>query len=112
MAVFYLAVMTASAQAATPSFDCDGVHSEIETLICSDDVLAALDMRLARNFARALARANAGDVADLRADQRVWHAGLLKCGKVDGPHACVLDAYDKRNNDLKTGTGKRNRPGR
>ncbi|MBS1167930.1 MAG: hypothetical protein H6R00_3955 [Proteobacteria bacterium] len=104
--------MMATAEAATPSFDCDGVQSLAERLICRDDALAALDMRLAREFARALAQAAPGKVIDLLTDQRVWRAGLLKCGRTDSPKACIADAYERRMRTLVTGTEKPARSGR
>ena len=111
LAAFCLTATMPPAQAATPSFDCDGVHSEIEKLICADDALATLDRRLATTFARALARAPAGEVGDLRTSQLVWHAHLLKCGKADTTRACVVDAYDNRIRDLMAGAKGSNRPG-
>jgi len=96
--------MTPSAHAATPSFDCDDSHSEIDAMICGDDALASLDMQLAWSFARALARANADRVAGLQSDQRIWRAQLRKCGGVASPRACVVETYERRIADLPTGS--------
>ncbi|WP_370677745.1 lysozyme inhibitor LprI family protein [Pleomorphomonas sp. PLEO] len=101
-----LMAMTSLAHAAPPSFDCDGSHSQIDAMICGDDALASLDMQLARSFARAMARANADEVAGLKSDQRVWRAQLRKCGGVASPRACVVDTYERRIADLPTGASR------
>lgn len=90
------ALLAEPADAATPSFDCDRAASQIETLICGDDALASLDMRLARMFARALSASDSGTVLDLRTEQRDWRTGLEECGKQPSPRACVLAAYEAR----------------
>ena len=58
--------------------------------------LADLDLRLARDFARALSRASADQVPELRASQREWRAQMLKCARNGDPRGCVLEAYTKR----------------
>ncbi len=96
VAIVLLAVLALPAHAAQPSFDCDGAKSEVERMICGDDALADLDLRLARDFSRALARASADKVPELRSSQRTWRAQMLKCAQTDNPRGCVLDAYTKR----------------
>ena len=64
------------ASAATPSFDCDGAKTEVERLICTDDELAALDVKLAKMFASALAKAPADAVTALKASQKAWPRSL------------------------------------
>jgi len=96
VAIVFLAMLALPARAAQPSFDCDGARAEVEKMICGDDVLADLDLRLARDFARALARASADQVPELKASQRTWRAQMLKCAQTDDPRGCVLNAYTKR----------------
>ena len=84
------------ASAATPSFDCDGAKTEVERLICTDDELAALDVKLAKMFASALAKAPADAVTALKASQKAWRKQLLKCGKDGNPHQCIHNAYSSR----------------
>jgi len=91
---------TAGAAAATPSFDCDGAKSDVEKLICSDDELADLDVRLAKAFASALALAPANDVAVMRANQKSWRRELLGCGKSGDLRACTVNAYHRRLDEL------------
>ena len=52
IAIVFMTMMALPAQAAQPSFDCDGAKSEVERMICGDDALADLDLRLAKDFAR------------------------------------------------------------
>ena len=96
IAIVFMAMLTLPARASQPSFDCDGAKSEVERLICGDDALADLDLRLAKDFARALARARADQVGQLKTSQRAWRAQMLKCARTDDPRGCVLDAYTKR----------------
>lgn len=88
-------VATAGA-ATTPSFDCDEAKADVDRLICGDSELAALDVKLAKAFATALARAPAGAVGDLKASQKAWHQQLLKCGKAGDPRQCVVKSYNDR----------------
>ena len=98
---FALAAMMATpASAAQPSFDCDTARSEVEKMICNDDALADLDQRLARDFSKALARASADQVPELRAAQRAWRTQMLKCAKEPDPRGCTLDAYTRRIDQL------------
>ena len=96
VAIVFLAMLVLPAKAAQPSFDCDSVKSEVERMICSDDALADLDLRLARDFARALARASANQVPELKSSQRSWRTQMLKCAQTGNPRGCVLDAYTQR----------------
>lgn len=98
------------AGAVTPSFDCDMVHSKVETLICGNDSLAALDMRLATRFAQVLAQASADGVAGLRADQRTWRLGMLRCAEAEQPRVCTGDAYRRRLDELQQTLVKDERP--
>lgn len=76
----------APAYAADPSFDCAKAEHEIETLICRDDRLAALDREIARLYA--LARTgphmDAARSKQLAAYQRGWIKGRNDCWKA-GP---------------------------
>ncbi|PKR87715.1 hypothetical protein CXZ10_18490 [Pleomorphomonas diazotrophica] len=96
VAIVLMAMLALPAKAAQPSFDCDGARSEVEKMICGDDALADLDLRLARDFAQALARASADQVPDLRASQRAWRTQMLKCARTGDPRGCVLEAYTRR----------------
>ncbi len=86
----------AAGRAADPSFDCDRPKGEIETLICGDDELAALDVELAKAFAGALARSAANNVQDLRSSQDDWVKARNACRQADDKRGCAIDAYRKR----------------
>ncbi|WP_181699422.1 lysozyme inhibitor LprI family protein [Chthonobacter albigriseus] len=88
------------AAAANPSFDCDRAKGEIETLICGDDELAALDVELAKAFAAAMSRAPASEVSLLRQDQSQWRKSRNECRRLDDIRGCTLDAYRKRLSEL------------
>ncbi len=88
------------ASAATPSFDCDRARSDVEKLICADDELADLDMRLAKAFAKALAIAPANVVGDMKSQQKSWRRSLDDCGKTDALRDCTVDRYRRRLDEL------------
>lgn len=88
------------ATAGNPSFDCDKASHPLERLICQDDELSALDVRVAKAFANAIARAPANEVANLRKQQKAWRKALLSCAKKDGSRACAMAAYESRLADL------------
>lgn len=100
---FVLAVASlspAAGRAADPSFDCDRARGEVETLICGDDELAALDVDLAKAFAGALARSPANGVNDLKLAQRAWAKERDACRRSDDMRACALAAYRKRLDEI------------
>jgi Uncharacterized protein conserved in bacteria, putative lipoprotein len=90
-----LPIGQAAAFAAQPSFDCDGARGEIERLICTDDELAALDVRFAKDFASAMARSPANRIADLRARARNWMKDRNACAKASDPRSCTADVYKR-----------------
>ncbi|RAH99974.1 hypothetical protein DLJ53_19775 [Acuticoccus sediminis] len=89
-----------------PSFDCAGVTGEVETLICEDPDLAALDRRLAARYEAALTvvdRLGAGTEEaenELRATQRGWIGGRDDCWKSEDADTCIEDAYLRREAEL------------
>lgn len=89
-----------AAFAATPSFDCDRARSDVEKLICGDDELADLDMRMAKAFAKALAVAPANVVGEMKSRQKTWRRSLDDCGKTDALRDCTLDRYRRRLDEL------------
>jgi len=77
-------VVVTPATAQGPAFDCARADGEVETLICRDAGLAALDRSLDGVYKAALAKARDGMAARLRADQRGWVSGRNECWKVRG----------------------------
>jgi uncharacterized protein len=84
-----------------PSFDCRRARSTAEELVCGDDELARLDLRLDSVFGLAVARANAmadavAAVRTLRGLQRGWVRGRDECWQAPDLGACVREAYRRR----------------
>ncbi|SFI87452.1 MliC family protein [Albimonas pacifica] len=83
---FLAALPGAPASAADPSFDCAKAEHEVETLICADERLAALDREVARLYglARNGPHMDEGRAKQLAAYQRGWIKGRNDCWKA-GP---------------------------
>ncbi|MEZ5319246.1 MAG: MliC family protein [Vicinamibacterales bacterium] len=64
-----------------PAFDCQKAQGEVETLICRDAALAALDRKLDAVYKAATAKARDDMPARLRAEQRGWISGRNECWK-------------------------------
>ena len=84
-----------------PAYDCSAAEHDIETLVCDNPALSALDRRLAGVYAEALAVL--GDVADsveatryLEAWQRGWIKGRNECWKAADRIACTRTSYERR----------------
>jgi len=67
-----------------PAFDCSKASGEVETLICKDADLAALDRKLDGVYKAAMKKARDGMAARLRADQRGFISGRNDCWKTRG----------------------------
>ena len=93
--------------AAEPSFDCAAAGSEVETAICAEDGLAALDRELARLYFLAL---NDPDLdgenrSTLEATQRGWIKGRDDCWKADaGLESCIAAEYALRIHEIREGS--------
>lgn len=105
--IFTAAFLGASGPAfAAPSFDCTKAESRAEELVCSDDALAEIDVRLTDRFAAALDTIRSMDVGataaedTLRATQRGWIKGRDDCWKADDLRACVEASYLMREAEL------------
>jgi uncharacterized protein len=96
-----------------PAFDCAKAQGDVETLICKDAGLAALDRQLDGVYKAALAKARDAMPARLRAEQRGFISGRNECWKARGAptyltaswqastiHDCVEGNYKLRISDL------------
>lgn len=83
----------AVAHAAAPAFDCSKVSGKVETLICQDDALAALDRKMAGVYKAATRKAANERPPVLKAEQRGWVKGRNDCWKASDLRACVNDEY-------------------
>lgn len=109
---FSTLILPLAAPAAPPSFDCAKADGEVETLICSDAALAALDGKLDATYKAAAAQAEGALATRLREDQRGWLKGRDECWKatattwitaswtVDTVRACVDAQYRLRISEL------------
>ena len=64
-----------------PSFDCTKAQGEVQTLVCTDAGLAALDRKLDGIYKAAVAKAKGQMRSTLRAEQRGWVKGRDDCWK-------------------------------
>lgn len=90
--------MTEQAEAPTgPSFDCAKAASEIEKAICSDEELAALDLRLAEVYRGLKDEPEIGP--STRSEQVTWlKSKRAACKTVD----CLKAVYTERTEELET----------
>lgn len=79
----------------TPTFDCTKIDSKIETLICQDSELAALDIKLAATYAAASQKAQA-QLPLLQTEQHGWSKGRNDCWKADDQKDCTKTEYQRR----------------
>ena len=89
-----------------PTFDCAKATGEIETMICKDPALIALDRQLADVYARALKRLPVKVAAEQRNVQRGWIAERNGCADRDDPRACVEITYQMRIVELQIKSGQ------
>ncbi len=86
-----------AAAAEGPSFDCHTVEAgSIESLVCTDSGLSALDRQLAQVYAEASKKAVNEHPPLLKAEQRGWVKGRDDCWKSDDKRACVETEYRRR----------------
>jgi uncharacterized protein len=114
MVALLLAGLNSAAAAATPSFPCGGALSPTETVICSDDSLAALDRALAQAYKNKfdglpVESGNALDevVGSLVVTQNAWIAFRNDCGT---DRTCIRKAYLTRTAALTAGDNVKDTP--
>lgn len=87
----------AAEKEAGPSFACGKVREgSIEAMICADEELSALDLKLYRVFGTASRLALKEHPPMLRAEKRGWLRGRNECWKSTDRHKCVKDEYVRR----------------
>ena len=97
VAVLSFILITGTALAAGPSFDCSKVETgSIEELICTDDQLSALDRKMAVVYAAATEKATSEQPPVLKAEQRGWIKGRNDCWKSDDKRRCIGELYELR----------------
>lgn len=93
-------ILTAAAAAEGPAYDCAKASGSVESLICSDAELAALDREMASVYAAALRKAGNEHPPVLKAQQRGWIKGRNDCWKSNDLRQCVVDLYKLRRVEL------------
>jgi uncharacterized protein len=86
-----------------PTFDCGKASGQIESLICKDAGLAALDQRMADVYSSAWSAALR---AEKRAYQRGWISGRNECWKEPDPRGCTELSYRTRIVQLQIESGQ------
>lgn len=81
-----------------PSFDCAKAKGQVQSLICKDAGLAALDRQLDGVFKAAMAKAKDGLPAQLRSEQRGWIKGRDECWKAQAQYPVRLTLSWMANN--------------
>ena len=90
------ATRTGAQPAARPTFDCAKATGEIETLICKDPGLIALDRRLADVFGAAVKKLLPRLALEQRTLQKGWIKERNECVEADDVRACTERTYQIR----------------
>ena len=93
--VFLLLLLSSGTiRADGPSFNCSKVApGSIEEMICKDENLSALDVKMAEVYKKASEIAVNEHPPMLKAEQRGWVKGRDDCWKSDDKKKCVEDSY-------------------
>lgn len=91
----FLLLASLNHTACAASFDCQKASSQVENMICSDNLLSELDDSLTQTYKKALASST--DKNALKAEQRSWLINVRnKCATAP----CLTKAYSERQNGL------------
>ena len=88
------------ASAVSPAFDCGKAEGEVEQLICADDELAEMDLRLAKTYSQASQNIPREERDSFRAEQRGWIKGRNDCWKAEDVRSCVAFSYQSKTVEL------------
>lgn len=102
-----LLALPATALAARTSYDCTKATAKVEQLVCRDEALAKLDLRVVDLFRKAEENAG-GERARiaLRDAQRAWPQKRNACGRSADVRGCTLLAYRTRVSELQVQSGE------
>ena len=107
LTVFVIAATRIQAQAPPrPTFDCAKATGEIETLICKDPALIALDRKLADVFGTAVKKLPPRVAVEQRTLQRGWITNRNECVDADDLRACTERTYQMRIVELQIISGQ------
>ncbi|MCK7534414.1 MAG: lysozyme inhibitor LprI family protein [Marinilabiliales bacterium] len=91
--------LPAVAWAEGPAFSCAKAQGEVETLICSDASLAALDRKLDGVYKAASAKAKGTLATRLREEQRGWIKGRNDCWKAKDAETWITATWTVRHGE-------------
>ncbi len=96
--LFFLSCLPRETYAGTtPSYDCTEVKDgSIERLICNDEILAQLDMKLSQIYLAASKKAIDEQPPMLKTEQRGWIKGRNDCWKEQDQYQCIKNSYRYR----------------
>lgn len=86
-----------------PSFDCNKASTTTERLVCSDDELASLDLKLANAYKNARNLADVAGKKKILEEQKIWLKAYNLCKDKD----CVKQNLEQRIKDLNQMSGAR-----
>jgi hypothetical protein len=89
--------------AARPAFNCRYAHTQTERLVCSSPALAASDRAMSSTYYGAIAAADPGTKARIRASRDAFLRRREQCG---GDEGCVDRAYRQRIAEIRRMTGE------
>lgn len=84
---------------------CPNAKTDVEILICSDQDLSDLDVRMTTLYLR-LTRGDSGAAGEIRSQQASWRGSRDACG---ARSSCLLERYKERIRQLEAATGSRGR---
>ncbi|WEM41274.1 MliC family protein [Photobacterium sp. DA100] len=99
-------MLAANSLASEPAFDCSKAEGEVESLICQDTELAALDQKMQQVFDKAMVQLPAEEVKRQKAMQRGWIKGRNECWKANDVRDCTEFAYTSRIVELQIISGQ------
>ncbi|MEZ5573521.1 MAG: MliC family protein [Halioglobus sp.] len=105
-----LFAIAAICHATEPGFDCAKADGQVQQLVCSDDQLAALDLRLTEVYLTALKNLPHENLALLKSEQRGWIKSRDECWKSDNVSDCVTLEYRTRIVQLQIQSGQLTAP--
>lgn len=94
------ALLSAESFAAKPSYNCAKASHDAEKLVCEDDELAALDVKLSKLYNKVMKATPAATQKRLKAEQSGWMKGRNDCWKSSDQRSCIKSAYDDRISEL------------
>ena len=98
MLAILLAPTLIVSEAQAQSFNCRYARTADEVLICQDDELSTLDVRMSNSYFRLRNGIYGRRRAALESDQAAWLRSRMDCGR---DRNCIADSYRQRIRELR-----------